>query len=323
VPIFTTMTNDEFWAVAMGDGGESEGVFLLRDDEDEHERDDNTKTISYLVLGNNNKGSAPITLRLRPLPATDGVWSPVGADAWYASALLACVLLCDDESWQKEADLVPFSHPLAAVLSTEYPTRAGSWKTILELGSGAVGLSGFVCALALERKLAFLQENYTESLPSQPSWKVLLTDNDLPVLEQLQSNLDENRAKLAVSKNCVVTVEVAAWDWKDDQPSNGLLPNDDVVLVIGSELVYTRETAEACVDLLVRLVSQYPHAMILIVQVSDRYGWWDIVVPTLQKGNISVDSIPLSSEIHDMAAKMIHMGGTLNRDAYGAFCIHR
>ena len=117
-------------------------------------------------------------------------------------------------------------------------------------------------------------------------------------------------------------VEVDAWDWNEELPASGSLC-DDVVLVIGSKLVYTQETAEACVQLLLRLRNNHPAVEIWIVQVTDRLGWWDIVVPTLENNHVVVKSIPILLQHHEMASTMVPMGGTLDRHVYGAFCIHQ
>lgn len=376
--------DDGFWAIAMEGSGtndqmnhrswRNEAVFgegNSHDDDDDSEtgNDASTKVISYRIPGVDDVDDCPsVILQLRPLPASDGIWSPIGADAWYASALLASLLLskivipapppaavvhqeCNSNTTGKSRsrrvdndNLLRHQHPFCTILlpstsSSSSDEGVRSCKTILELGSGAVGLSGFVCALALERHLLRLQsaQAATENAKSNPihhhQWKVLLTDNDPPVLEQLQKNLDHNRSKLSStsSSDRKVDVQVAAWHWKDHRPNDGsarlLTPPDDddeeVVLVIGSELVYTQETADACVHLLLRLLEQYPHLEIWIVQVTDRFGWWETVDPTLLEHNICVDSIPIPAEIHDLATTMIPMGGALDRHAYGAFCIYR
>jgi hypothetical protein len=193
------------------------------------------------------------------------------------------------------------------------PTTPGGCRTIIELGSGAVGLSGFVCALALDAYDYHHHHNNNNNHKNQPSnngghttWKVLLTDNDARVLEQLERNLKANHdALLASRRTNNVHIEVMAWDWKDDHPTtphnnnnnnnnNKLVQPDDqdhdVVLVIGSELVYTKETATACANLMVRLLQQYPDIEIWIVQVADRYGWWDIVVDTPSQRDLCGDN---------------------------------
>ncbi len=306
-----TTEDDGFWAVAMGNNCEM--AWDESDDENEEFDEASTKAVSYRIPSVGIDDS-PTILRMRPLPPSDGIWSPVGADAWYASALLASILLLKPTE-ESGGDI---QHPFARMFASGSSNLSeGSSYIILELGSGAVGLPGFVCAVALERQLKLQQLTTLES-----NWRVLLTDNDSRVLQQLQRNLDENKSTL-LSSTATVDVQVATWDWKENHPASGLMSTDEVVLVIGSELVYTQETANACIQLLLRLLEQYPNVEIWISQVSDRFGWWETVVPTLVKNQICVDSVPIPMESHNLAATMIPMGGTLDRHAYGIFCIHR
>ena len=336
--------NDDFWTIALQhDDGERTEDLADEDDEDDDGAHDLAKPTIYripsMMMNNNDddddddENGEFTTLRLCPLPSTEGVWSPVGADAWYASALLASLFLSHNVRH-------PFSNIFSASSSCNLMNGATAGdcpRTIIELGSGAVGLSGFVCALALE---AYHHHHYHKQQSNHnntgkngvvavpaPTWKVLLTDNDAPVLRQLERNLQANHAVLTSRTMRNVHIEVVAWDWKEDSPAHEALQpnnNNNVVLVVGSELVYTEETAKACVHLLIRLLQQYPDVEIWIVQVVDRYGWWDIVVPTLHQQNddICVDSIPLTPEIHNRAMRMVPMGGALDRHAYGAFCIY-
>jgi hypothetical protein len=215
----------------------------------------------------------------------------LGADAWYASALLASLLLTATGDGREDS------------ISTMF--HSGDECVVLELGSGAVGLSGLACAAALAKSATH-------------SWKVVLTDNDPPVLEQLRRNMQHNRSKLIPNDDDSHQIVVQHLDWNDDREID-----PKIRLVIGSELVYTQETALACTKLLLRLLQRNPKVSIWIVQVTERFGWTEICVPTLESSNISVRSIPITSEIHDMASTMISMGGTLDRHAYGAFCIRR
>jgi Lysine methyltransferase len=319
--------NDDFWMIAMDDRTGREGYVRwdVGDNEGEDDVDDSAKTTSYRIpsMISEDRDSGTVTLKLRPLPPTDGIWSPVGADAWYASALLAALLI------QKDTHNATFRHPFSNVFSLESnndEVREGC-NVIVELGSGAVGLSGFVCALALDDLIHRIDGKVSRQAQE---WKILMTDNDVPVLEQLGRNLQANQPPLKGVSSAAVSstkdrcqVEIAFWDWEEDQPAQGLQPKDNVVLVVGSELVYTKETADACVGLLLRLLRTYPDVEIWNVQVSDRYGWWEIVVPVLQQNEIHVDKVPIAPEVHDMAMDMVQMGGTLDRYAYGAFCIHR
>eukprot|EP00934_Nitzschia_sp_Nitz4_P006961 Nitzschia sp. Nitz4//scaffold130_size63480//15354//16310//NITZ4_006242-RA/size63480-processed-gene-0.77-mRNA-1//1//CDS//3329535168//6951//frame0 len=268
-------------------------------------------------------------LRLRPLPATDGVWSPVGADAWYASALLSCMLLSSLSS--KQSLEHPFSSLVRDSTCTDKQTKGGTSqqerlqpRSILELGSGAVGLSGLACGLALRHfaPLLFTQQ-----------WDVYLTDNDSLVLDQLERNVADHRhvfdnnTTTATQDSLQVRVHVQSLEWDDCTPpkaacgsSTSLLSQwreDEVALVLGSELVYTKETAQACLKILQRLLKDHPNVEIWIVQVTDRFGWMEVIVPALEAAGVLLESIPISMDIHSMAETMIPMGGTLDRYAYG------
>lgn len=304
--------DDVFWSIALNHGSTSEkhvADWKTAEEDDENINIDSKPKV-YQIPSLSHKadktGTSTTVLKLCPLPQSDGVWSPVGADAWYSSALLAVLLLMKGSGEAR--------HPFSKILSRSRSYKKSSINTILELGSGAVGLSGFVCALALGDTLRRQR--------STAEWKVLLTDNNDAVLHQLRQNHVNNSSILNMAPSINIQVEVASWEWDNDRPSHGLRSEDEVVLVIGSELVYTKDTAEACVKLLLRLLNSYPDTEIWIVQVSDRFGWREIVVPTLEKSNIYVESIGLSAELHDLASSLVQLGGTLDRHAYGAFCIH-
>jgi hypothetical protein len=281
-----------------------------------------------------------VTLELQPLPlmaaaatanttdddddGSNNIWnnSPLGSEAWYASALLTCLLLQvveDDDSSILGPLLLPHN-------DDNDDDDDNDPFVVLELGSGAVGLSGLACAVALQQQ---------QRRRRRRQWKVVLTDNDPLVLEQLRKNVERNLPNLLLS---------SANDDDDDNSSSGqqqhilvehldwgsnndpLWKNMHVDLVIGSELVYTQETAQACSDILLRLLRENSNNIqIWIVQVTDRFGWMDFVIPTLEaSGTARVQTFqPISAEIHDLAATLIPMGGTLDRHAYGAFCITR
>lgn len=351
--------DDEFWAVAMSNNNIERRPWAEGNNHDNDDDDDDddivgseAKAFRYVIP--NTDDNNVVTLNLRPLPATDGIWSPVGADAWYASALLSGLLMTPIQT--KGSGEYSLRHPLSSLYDcapstttssnnndidgTSKPSISHRNRIILELGSGAVGLSGLVCTYAL-------QHYHTTShyWPGDNThFTVYLTDNDPPVLEQLKKNVDENRNKLigplltmSDEDGCqdqndnLVQVKVSHLDWNDEEDEDNsttnttttttsilsnLLPND-IALVIGSELVYTQETADACVKLLLRLLKQHPNVEIYIVQVMDRYGWTETVIPTLEAANVIVETFSIPFEIHDLATTMIPMGGTLDRHAYG------
>jgi hypothetical protein len=224
--------------------------------------------------------STSIALELRPLPKKRGVWSSLGADAWYSSALLSTILLNGQIKFEYSA--------------TKREIVA------LELGSGAVGLSGFACAVALSSRAL-----------KAASSRVLLTDNDSDVLKQLGKNIENNKS--LISSN--VNIEARHLDWADFTPD---LP-ETIDLVIGSELVYTNDTGSACAKLILELLKRHNKIKIVIVQVVDRFGWNEILIPKLEEAGASIQAIHLSAETHATAMKLIPRGGTLDPYAYGAF----
>uniref|UniRef100_A0A7S4ASU2 Calmodulin-lysine N-methyltransferase n=1 Tax=Pseudo-nitzschia australis TaxID=44445 RepID=A0A7S4ASU2_9STRA len=329
-----------------------------------------------------NCGSA--VLELARLSAEDGVWSPVGDHAWYSSALLTSLILRGEivrdlvsmgtETFEEETntdggdDGYSYDHnSINDNDNNNYKTNKNNQSCgtkpfrVLELGSGAVGISGISFAVALSRQ----QTRF-------PSWTVTLTDNDESLLKQLEANVRSNvRSKNIVlsssdgvgspggnddcncnhndnesstlSGNKSIQVEYLDWDLDgndgDNKDGNGndigdtnlkqhkkrhqridpLLAAD---VVIGSELAYTHETATALVRILKALLDKNPTVQIWIVQVTDRYGWSEIVVPALElKENVEIESIPLGCDVHEMASTMIPMGGALDRFAFGAFRI--
>lgn len=277
--------DDEFWKVALeADPAVAKERLMGEDDADfDDGLHDGGKIIAYRLP------TTDIVLNLESLAATDGIWSPLGADAWYASALLASMLLTNECSiWQTRNDLGDF--------------------VVLELGSGAVGLSGLACAVALGRRKE-----------GKARCKVILTDNDLPVLEKLRSNVSRNEEAVLSISDQTMEISVQHLDWNDGCDESLIAAVD---LVLGSELVYTEETAIACCNLLESLLNTKCGMDIWIVQVTDRYGWLDIVVPRLEsvKG-VSILPVPISADAHKLASSMMPMGGAMDRYAYGAFCI--
>ncbi|OEU17456.1 hypothetical protein FRACYDRAFT_237874 [Fragilariopsis cylindrus CCMP1102] len=231
--------------------------------------------------------NSSVSLELAPIATEDGIWAPVGADAWYASALLTVLIMREvslrKEDTDEDADRI-FSRRIVATSSN----RNSNNIRVLELGSGAVGLSGIAFAAALAQ-----QETRF------PCWTVTLTDNDKTLLKQLEKNVLSNMSNI--------------------------IPSSDVV--IGSELAYTEETANALVKIILKLLLRNPNVQILIVQVTDRYGWSEIVIPVLEsqkKNHIKIEKIPLTCDVHEQASKMIQMGGVGgvgDRFAFGAVCI--
>ncbi|EEC50853.1 predicted protein [Phaeodactylum tricornutum CCAP 1055/1] len=168
-----------------------------------------------------------VTLPLSDLPMIDGAWSPTGSQAWYASALLSAILL--QESDERIVGILCRSESLS----------------ILELGSGAVGLSGIVSNLLLSRRPG--------------THRVYLTDRDPNILKQLEQNVMQYNEHLRKHYPAIKEehMEVQNLDWNDGSACSRL---KDLDLVIGSELVYTLETAKGCASCVQILLKNNPNA---------------------------------------------------------------
>ena len=310
--------NDDFWNIALSEPLQE---FGNKKQQQEEEENDESSSSSFDVSQSKAKlyrlPTTDITLKLQSLPSANGVWSPLGADAWYASAVLASLLL-------SRRDLCGGSNKKKSANNNNC--------VILELGSGAVGLSGLACAVALARSNTCKKGT------------VILTDNDPLVLNTLRANVEHNMERICSlsgndgnninnnnNNNNNIEILVRNLDWNDgygddtaSSSSSSTTTTTTVDLVIGSELVYTVETANALCNLLEEMLLESPSIKIWIVQVTDRFGWMDIVVPRLESlQGVTVQSYAISSDIHDLACTMIPMGGTLDRHAYGAFCISK
>lgn len=258
----TTCTDDDsdsFWNIALSEEPDHR---CLNEDSDGECADHITTRVFHLP-------NIPTPLYLSSLPELMGAWSPVGAQVWHASGVLA--------SLEFNLDQV---------------------QTVLEIGSGAVGLSGLALAFGLGDK----------------SKSIILTDlKEDGILDQLGRNVRNNvstRTPQGISQHA--TVHVQELDWCSLEQVNSL-PSID--LVIGSELVYTNETSKACAFLLQRLLLLNPNLQIAIVQVLDRPGWLEFLDCFPNKRIAQ----PLPLELHDRAMKIIGREalGTLSRDDYG------
>jgi predicted nicotinamide N-methyase len=278
---------DEFWKVALY-SGERE-VFIQSDsDDDEDCNVAGNKVSSYELILPERK----VLLKLSPLPLMDGIWSPLGANAWYASALLTAMLLQPESRIQKHLDMIPDQN-----------------VSCLELGSGAVGLSAMALGLMLSQRKGM--------------HRVCLTDNVAHVLNQLKGNVETNVARIQSQHHqlSLPNFSVQMLDWNEGYSSDAF---EQLHLVVGSELVYTKETAEACASVVRSLLREHPDILILIVQITDRDGWNNIFLPTLRlDSNNVVEETDTDASLHETASRMIQQGGALDRFDFGACYISR
>lgn len=326
---------DPFWEIALNYGGGGKVDHRLDNSWVDSDSDEEDELVGGGKAKTYHLPNSSLSLQLAPLASDDGVWSPVGDHAWYSSALLTCLILQGTSmtnTIEDGAEGTRGNEPKLFGDSTDGITldHCGVDKNIriLELGSGAIGLPGISFAALLSRQ----KERF-------PSWTVTLTDIDRSLLRQLKANVRSNIASKQIVlsnsddeslENGAINVKFLDWDIErkdseDNDDGNGessrLLSAD---IVIGSELCYTRETADALVKVLLALLDRNSAVKIWIVQVTDRYGWKEIVIPALEsEPNITIETIPLTYEIHEVASTMIPMGGALDRYAFGAFCISK
>jgi hypothetical protein len=275
---------DDFWTIAMS--GEVPPKHNERDNEGLFEnlqvaRGRGLKTYSF---------PDGIALNVSSMPQTEGIWSLLGAQAWHASSLLACYLISHQDALFEKI-------------------KSDDYITVLEIGSGAVGLSGMTLAALFE--------------DSNSSASVLLTD--LPedgILNNLQNNVNRNKSSFPN-----IDVQVQPLDWGDYINATSAPSLPPLNLVIGSELVYTEETACSCAAVVTHLLQNNPKLLIVILQVMDRPGFEAHFLPLLHDLDVRIQQ-PLDAELHEAASLIVasagdQLVGTLDRFAYGLCWIRR
>jgi Lysine methyltransferase len=368
-----------------------------------------------------------LTLHLSPLPSSEGIVSLLGAQAWYGSALLSALLLQQIPYKMK----LPPRHPQQQDgggdqhgknttgrrrrlhLNCEnniitgrriqkhlapFDKSSKSIITALELGSGAVGLGGLslACMLACMSSSddSSSSSSRREQQQQQQQHRVILTDYEPCIVQQLKRNVNANVARLQQQfDGTVPDIQVARLDWNalaakgsrhplisllenrreningytDEDGDKGVHRNDVAVgtnnktilvdqarqqqqqqrtrpmdhsgddhtedalqLVVGSELVYTTETAHACAQCVRFLLERYPRLLVVIVQVIHRDGWSNVFLPTLlrddqskKNDNIVIEEECIPVDCDTIARGMIPAGGTLDRFDFGACYIYR
>ena len=303
----TPRDEDEFWQVALLDASDRRPAVRRDDDTDATSEGgcDTTGLPSHTTTVRLEfPDFPPLSLSLSSLPLNDGVWSPLGAQAWYGSALLASILLSPSPG--------PSNPVHGPSIRIQQHLQAQPHVSALELGSGAVGLSGFA--------LGWMLTHRTRNVPGERCDCVVLTDNDPDVLRQLQLNVSCNiknmRKSILNAWKRLPEYRVETLDWKHGYNSNILHdPSDSLQLVIGSELIYTLETAKACAQVVKSILKHNANALVVIVQVADRDGWSNVFVPTMRETEgVAVEEMPLTDALlHENASRLVRHGGTLDR----------
>jgi hypothetical protein len=205
-----------------------------------------------------------VTLSLTSTPISS-INTAVGSNIWHASSVLA-----------------------------ELPIRISKHATILELGSGAVGLGGMGLATRMNAgDVVLLSDTYCDG-----------------ILDCLKANVTYNQSSFACR------VEAIELDWSRNELPLNVPPLD---LVVGSEVVYTHETSRLMANVVSLLLQHSRNAHVLLLQVMDRPGWSDFVLETSASYNVSILQ-PLPPEWHEAGVKLLGAqigSGTLARLDYG------
>ena len=139
----------------------------MEGEENNEIEDESHRRMTKYKLPTTNNTKSTLVLELQSLPENDGILSQVGADAWYSSAILASMMLYQQQPQQQpppteeeedndDDDPSLVSSVLTKLLLLDCDdnnnTIINSTLNILELGSGAVGLSGLACYVALQQR---------------------------------------------------------------------------------------------------------------------------------------------------------------------------
>jgi Lysine methyltransferase len=291
-----TSEEDAFWKIALDEevGSQTE----------EKNRDPSSEPTCVYVL-DLREPYATLQCQLTALPLPSWTEQSTGAQAWYGSALLSALLLQSPH----DDDRSRIHQYICA-----HARRRHSSISILELGSGAVGLAGVVAGFSILTHLR------TISLPREgaKTCRVFLTDHDPHVLHQLELNVRSNEMQWLqrFAKSEIPEFVVKSLDWKD-----GWRRDASIHLVIGSELVYNTNTACDCAQLVLQLLQDFPGLLVVLVQVTHRDGWIEVFLPTVRQtaGVVIQEEVP-SHELHTAASKLVAPGGTLHPRADFTVC---
>ena len=156
-----------------------------------------------------------------------GEQNPVGAQGWFASAVLSSLLLLD---WRHPA----LKKDLERLVSTNASSsNIFCPRTILEIGSGTISLVGMTLTWILAQHQ---QDNLKQQLKVgatdivEWSSRVILTDNNPQCLDQLEINADTVRNGLqgyfnttTHDTNTLPDVQVRPLDWENHDQTQSVL----------------------------------------------------------------------------------------------------
>ena len=129
-------------------------------------------------------------------------------------------------------------------------------------------------------------------------------------------NIEEDKGNDASNEEKPRSLLSQHLDWNDYSSHQH---TSSLQLVIGSELVYSQETAHACAQVVLSILHQHPDVLVFILQVTDRDGWKNVFLPALRgHADIKVVEEPMEDfSLHQVGSQLIPPGGTLDRFAFG------
>ena len=317
--------DDAFWDVALQNYTERIDIDTNDDDDDFLNNHDERDTYELHI-----PPYGCILLNLIPLSTVvqdNDAMAPLGAEAWYGSALLAAMFEQIVHPSLSDSCNTGSTRILQSYLSS-YFQRDIYNLNILELGSGAVGLAGLVAGISVTgymQQCQYQQQQQSSNVHGQSidhaihspiHCRVILTDSEPRILQQLEHNVYATTDMLRNQYSNhfpIPELVVQHLNWENInqfQHDN----HNALHLVIGSELVYNSHTARSCAQTIIQLLLENPHGLVIIVNNPNREGWATIFLSTIYKtpGMRYVLEALNNSQLHNVASNLIRPGGTLN-----------
>lgn len=294
------------------------------------------KLFEYTALGETRNSRGPgdddetevhdsrgITLELTALSLLthQGEQNPVGAQGWFASAVLSSLLLLD---WRHPVLRMDLERLVStnANTSANHNTTDGP-RTVLEIGSGAISLVGMAMTWILaQHQQEHVKQRLEWDTASNEPWtsRVVLTDSNPKCLAQLEINVETARIGIqkyfnasAYDTNAFPDLHVRSLDWENYDKAQAVLDVENtgtVDLVLGAELVYTSTGAGMCSHQIAKILNDNPRAVLWLAQYP-RDGWLHVLKIALERrlpGRLklqSFDPTEIHPNVHALAQRLM------------------
>ena len=247
-----------------------------------------------------------------------GEQNPVGAQGWFASAVLSSLLLLD---WRHPA----LKKDLERLVSTNATSSNISCpRTVLEIGSGTISLVGMTLTwiLAQHQQDSLAKQQLQVDDTHNAEWKsrVVLTDNNPQCLDQLEINADTVRNGLqryfnttTYDTSTLPDLQVKPLDWENHDQTQSVVDvenNGSIDIILGAELVYTSTGAGLCSHQIAKILKQNPRAVLWLAQYP-RDGWLHVLKIALERqlsGRLNLESFcptEIHPNVHALAQKLM------------------